>query len=293
MSRSLAPVIPFLTEQIYQNLVRSVYPDAHQSIHHTLWPKVDQNAIDQKLIDQMKLARETASQGLSARSNAGLKVRQPLAQVLVHVKEGRGELEPELIDIVLDELNIKELEFIQDASSLVQYVVLPNNKILGPKYGSDFPKAKEALSSLDPNRVAALVNDGKEISTDSGFVFLPDEILISTVAAEGYATVDSNFLTVAIETEITQALREEGLARELIRRVQDFRKKADFDIADRIHLVYQATPMLKDAIQAHQDYIKEETLSLEMSEGDPEKGMYSGTSSFEGEEVTLGLKVVE
>lgn len=293
MIRSLAPVIPFLTEHIYQNLVRSLYPDARESIHHTLWPKVDQEAIDLKLIEQMKLARETASLGLSARSNAGLKVRQPLAQVLVHVKERQGELEPELIDIVLDELNIKELEFIQDASSLVQYVVLPNNKILGPKYGSDFPKAKEALSSLDPNDVAALVKDGKEISTDSGFIFTPDELLISTVAAEGYATVDSNFLTVAIETEITQELRKEGLARELIRRIQDFRKKADFDIADRIKLVYQASPLLKDAIGAHQDYIKGETLSLEMHEGDPEKGMYSGTSSFEGEEVTLGLKVIK
>jgi isoleucyl-tRNA synthetase len=292
MIRILAPVIPFLTEEIYQNLVRSLYPDARESIHHTLWPEADQEAIDLKLIEQMKLARETASQGLSARSNAGLKVRQPLAGVLVHVKEGRGELEPELIDIVLDELNIKELKFIQDASSLIQYVVLPDNKILGPKYGSDFPKAKEALSSLDPNHVAALVHDGKEISTDSGFIFTPDEILISTDAAEGYATVDSNFLTVAIETELTQELREEGLARELIRRIQDFRKKADFDIADRINLVYQASPLLKDAIQAHQDYIMAETLAKELVEGDPEKGMYSGTSSFEGEEVTLGLKVV-
>jgi isoleucyl-tRNA synthetase len=293
MSRALAPVIPFLTEQIYQNLVRTLYPDSRESIHHTLWPEVDHNVIDHKLIEEMKLARETASLGLSARSNAGIKVRQPLAKVLVHVKEGRAELHPELVEIVLDELNIKELEFIQDASQLVQYVILPDNKKLGPKLGPDFPKAKEALASLDPGQVAELVNQDQEIVTDAGFVFLPDEILVRTDAAEGFATVDGNFLTVAIETDISPVLRNEGLARELIRRIQDFRKQADFEIADRIILAYQASPGLVEAIAAHKDYIMEETLCLEMSEGEPAKGMFTGKSTFDGEEVTLGLKVTK
>jgi isoleucyl-tRNA synthetase len=296
MSRSLAPVIPFLTEQIYQNLIRSVYPDAHQSIHHTLWPEVDQNAIDQKLINQMKLARETASQGLSARSNVGIKVRQPLAQVLVHVKEGQAELDEELIEIVQDELNVKDLSFVQDAKSLLAYKVLPDNRALGPKYGADFPKVQAALSEQDPDEIVNLVNEGKNIPLElegKQILLTAEEILIRTEAAEGLSTVDSKLLTVAIDTEITAELRAEGFAREIVRRIQDFRKKADFDISDRISLVYQASPLLKDAIQAHQDYIKEETLSLEMREGAPEKGMYSGTSSFEGEEVTLGLKVIE
>ncbi|MCJ7718270.1 MAG: DUF5915 domain-containing protein, partial [Anaerolineales bacterium] len=294
MSRSLAPVIPFLSENIYQNLVRSVFPDARQSIHHTLWPDVDQNAIDQKLIAQMKLARETASQGLSARSNAGIKVRQPLAQVLVHVKEGRAELAEELIEIVRDELNVKELAFVQDSDSLLKYVVLPDNKLLGPKFGSEFPKAKKALASLDPDQVAVQVNAGQEVSVNfdgSDFVFLPEEILISTDAAEGFATVDSNLLTVAIETQITDELRDEGLAREIIRRIQDFRKQAGFDIADRISLVYKATETLQKALETHRDYIMEEVLAVEMKQGDPEKGMFCGDASFEGEEATLGLKV--
>jgi isoleucyl-tRNA synthetase len=241
----------------------------------------------------MKLARETASQGLSARSNAGIKVRQPLAKVLVHVKEGRADLDPELANIVRDELNIKELEFIHDTSSLIQYKVLPDNKILGPKLGSDFPKAKEALGNLDPNEVAELVHIGQEITTDSGFVFLPEEILVSTDAAEGYATVDSNYLTVAIETEISPSLRMEGLARELIRRIQDYRKQADFDIADRIRITYQASDTLTQAIEEYRNYIMEETLCLEMLEGSPGEDIFKGTASFEGEEITLGLKVVE
>jgi len=294
MIRLLAPVIPFLTEEIYQNLVYSIFPDAHQSIHHTLWPVTDQIAIDQKLIDQMKLARETASQGLSARSNAGIKVRQPLSKVLVHVKEGRAELAEELIDIVRDELNVKDLDFVQNSDSLLKYVILPNNKALGPKYGAEFPKAKKALAKLDPNEVAILVNAGQDVSINfdgSDFVFLPEEILISTDAAEGFATVDSNLLTVAIETEITPKLREEGLAREIIRRIQDLRKKADFEISDRISLVYKATETLQKAIETHRDYIMEEVLAVEMNQGNPEKGMFSGDASFEGEEATLGLKV--
>jgi len=294
MSRSLAPVIPFLTEQIYQNLVRSVYPDARQSIHHTLWPEADLNAIDQKLINQMKLARETASQGLSARSNVGIKVRQPLAQVLVYVKEGQAELDEELIEIVQDELNVKDLSFVQDAKSLLAYKVLPNNKLLGPKYGADFPKVQSALSEQDPDEIVNLVNEGKDIPLElegKQILLTTEEILIRTEATEGLSTVDSKLLTVAIQTEITPQLRDEGLARELIRRIQDFRKQADFDIADRISLVYQATPILQNAIETHRDYIMEETLTVEMSEGDPVKGMFSGTASFEGEEATLGLKV--
>ena len=294
MSRALAPVIPFLTEQIYQNLVRSVFSDARQSIHHTLWPEVDQSAINQKLIDQMRLARETASQGLSARSNVGIKVRQPLAQVLVHVKEGRAELDEELIEIIRDELNVKNLAFVQDTESLLAYKILPDNRTLGPKYGADFPKIQAALSKMDPDEISALVNEGKNIPLDlegKQITLKPDEVLIRTEAAEGLSTVDSKLLTVAIETEITPDLRDEGLAREIIRRIQDFRKQADFDIADRISLVYTATPLLKQAIETHRNYIMEETLTVEMNESDPEAGMFTGAATFEGEEATLGLKV--
>ena len=292
MSRTLAPLIPFLTEDMYQNLVRSVFPDAHESIHHTLWPEADISAIDEKLINQMILARETASQGLSARSNAGIKVRQPLGKVLVYVKEGRAELDDELVDIVQDELNIKDLEFVQDPKSLIAYKILPDNKILGPKYGADFPDAKKALSELDSDKVVLLVNKGEKIPTSSGFTFLPEEIIIRTEPAEGLSTGDSNLLTVGITTEITSELKEEGLAREIIRRIQDFRKQAGFEISDRIALTYQASPGLSSALTTHRDYIMEEVLAVELSEGEPESKMFTSTTSFEGEEATLGLKVI-
>ena len=293
MGRVLTPILPFLTEEMYQNLVRSVFPNARESIHHTLWPESDPDAIDQKLIYQMKLARETASQGLSARSNVGIKVRQPLAQVLVYVKEGEAELDDELIEIVQDELNVKDLVFVQDPRSLISYKVLPDNKILGPKYGADFPKAKEALAKLDADQVVLLVNKGDKVSAGSGFEFLPEEIIIRTEPAEGLSTGDSNLLTVGITTEITAELKEEGLAREIIRRIQDLRKQADFEISDRISLTYQATPGLSKALATHREYIMDEVLAVEFNEGKPESNMFRGTTSFEGEEATLGLRVIK
>ncbi|OQY35967.1 MAG: isoleucine--tRNA ligase, partial [Anaerolineaceae bacterium 4572_5.1] len=243
MSRALAPIIPFITEKMYQNLVRGVFPEAHESIHHTLWPKADTAVIDKKLIEQMELARQTASQGLSARSNEGLKVRQPLSRVLVHVKTGWAELDDELVAIVADELNIKELQFVEDSGALVSYHVLPNNKLLGPKFGADFPKVRASLAALNADEVAAKVEAGEAVTLSvagESVMLSPEEILVQTEAAEGLSTVDGKLLTVAIDTTITPELRAEGLAREIVRRVQEQRKKADFNIEDRITAWYAA-----------------------------------------------------
>jgi isoleucyl-tRNA synthetase len=148
---------------------------------------------------------------------------------------------------------------------------------------------------MDPDQVVTMVNEGKTIPLDldgKEILLSPEEVLVRSEGAEGLSTVDSKLLTVAIDTEITSELRAEGLAREFIRRVQDFRKQADFEISDRIALVYKATPSLKEAIETHRDYIMEEILALAMHEADPEAGIFTRTSSFEGEEATLGLKVV-
>ena len=144
-AKTLAPFIPFVTEVMYQNLVRSVRPAAYESIHHTSWPKVDSSIIDDTLIEQMSLARQVASLGLSARANANLKVRQPLSKVLVH--SGKAVLRQELVDIIMDELNVKAFEFVEQEGALVQYKVLPDNKLLGPKFGARFPLAQGCLNS--------------------------------------------------------------------------------------------------------------------------------------------------
>ncbi len=190
MTRALAPIIPFITETMYQNLVRNVCSEAYESIHHTDWPQADHTVIDEKLVYQMDLARRIASLGLSARNNANLKVRQPLAKVVVHVREGSAELPAELVDIVRDEINVKVLEFITNLDAVVRYKVLPNNKLLGPRFGVEFRRVNDLLHSLEPSQVAAKVAAGEPVTVelDGETIGLTgEEVLISTESAEGVA----------------------------------------------------------------------------------------------------------
>jgi isoleucyl-tRNA synthetase len=293
LSRALAPLIPFITEKMYQNLVRNVFDDAHVSIHHTDWPQADTDVIDEARIEQMSLARRAASLGLSARSSAGIKVRQPLSKVLVHVKEGWAELEREYVDILADELNVKEFEFVEDADALLSYKVFPVNKLLGPKYGADFPKVRAALNDLDPDEVAAKVAAEEPVTLDmdgESVTLEPEEIMVKSEADEGLSTAEDNLLTVAIDTTITPDLRAEGLAREIVRRVQAQRKEADFNIEDRITTWYQAETELAEIFEEWGDYIKDETLTTELIAGDPPGEAYVEKHTIDGEDVTIGVK---
>ncbi len=200
-ARLLAPFIPFVTEAIYQNLVRSVYPDAFESVHHTAWPAADFDAVDPELLEQMDVARQVASLGLAARNSAGLKVRQPLARALAYAG-GRSTLRPELVEIVVDELNVKQLEFVEQASQLVRYHVLPDNKLLGPRFGARFPRVRLALQAADPGAVAASAAAGQPfvLDVDGEQVELaPQEILIQTQPAEGLAVAFDKLATVAVD----------------------------------------------------------------------------------------------
>lgn len=293
LSRALAPIIPFMTEEIYQNLVRNVYDDAYESIHHTDWPQADSDVIDEARIEQMSLARRAASLGLSARSSAGIKVRQPLSKVLVHVKEGWAELEREHVDILADELNVKEFEFVEDADALLSYKVFPVNKLLGPKYGADFPKVRAALNELDPDDVAAKVTAEEPVTLDvngESVTLEPEEIMVKTEASEGLSTAEDNLLTVAIDTTITPELRAEGLAREIVRRVQAQRKEADFNIEDRITTWYQAEAELAKIFEQWSDYIKDETLTTKLIAGDPPEEAYVETHEVDGQNITIGVR---
>ncbi len=183
MTRALAPIIPFITEIMYQNLVRGAFPNSYESVHHTEWPKADMAIVNEKLIYQMDLARRIASLGLSARNNSNLKVRQPLSKVLVHVREGSAELPAELVEIVADELNVKAIEYITNLESVVRYKVLPNNKLLGPKFGASFRQVSELLRGQDPYQVAARVAAGEPVTFELNgetISLTSEEILVST-----------------------------------------------------------------------------------------------------------------
>ncbi len=293
LMRLLAPFIPFVTEVMYQNLVCGVFNESHESVHQTDWPEADASVIDEKLVEQMELARRTASLGLSARSNAGIKVRQPLSKVMVYVKEGWAELSDELVEIVSDELNVKGFEFVENAEALVSYKVLPNNKLLGPKFGADFPKVRAALSALDPSDVAAKVAAEEAVAIEmngNAIELTADEVLVNAEGAEGLATAEDKLLTVAIDTALTPELKAEGLAREIVRRVQAQRKNADFNIEDRITTWYVAEGELAEVFQTWGDYIQAETLTTELLAGEPPSEAFVDTHKVEGQEFTIGVK---
>ena len=293
MSRALAPIIPFVTEVMYQNLVCGVFDNAYESIHHTDWPQADEAAIDEDLVYQMGLARRVASLGLSARGNAGLKVRQPLAKVLAHVSEGSADLSDELVAIVTDELNIKALEFVTDTGALISYKVLPNNKLLGPRFGKDFPKVRAALAALDPADVAAKVAAEAPITLEVNgetVSLTAEEILVSTEGAEGLAVAADKVVTVAIDTILTPELKAEGLAREIVRRIQAQRKNADFNIEDRITTWYAAEAELAEVFTAWGEYIQAETLTTELVAGEPPVDAFVEKHKVEGAELTISIR---
>jgi len=293
LCRLLAPFVPFVTEAMYQNLVRSVDPDAPESVHHTDWPQADPAAVDEGLLARMALARQVVGLGHSARNAAGVKLRQPLASALVHLEPGTGELDGELVALVRDELNVKEVTFVEDVSDLVTYRLLPDNQVLGPRFGKRFPAVRAALARQDPlstvRRLRAglpllLEVEGEEVELAA------EEVLVREEPREGLAVASERGVTVAVETVLTPELRAEGLAREVIRRVQNLRKEAGFDLDDRIVTVYRTEGELAEAVEAWRDLIAAETLSAEFRAGDPDQEMHVGQFRVDGHPLQVGVR---
>ena len=286
----LAPIMPFITEAMYQNLVATCQAGAYESVHHCAWPEADLTAVDDVKLRQMGLARQIASLGLAARSSANLKVRQPLARALVHA--GQARLADELADIVMDELNVKSLEFVEQAETLVRYRVMPDNKALGPRFGARFPQVRAALAAQDPGEVAHSVQAGESLKlvVDGETVILePGEVLIQTQPVEGLAVMADKLITVAVDAVLTPELRAEGLAREIVRRIQAMRKDAGFNIEDRITTYYQAEGPLASVIQQWKDYVSNETLSTRLLQELPPEGAFTQEHNLDGEILSLGV----
>ncbi len=289
----LAPMTPFVTEMMYQNLVCATQPTAYGSVHHCDWPTADTAAIDLALIEQMALTRQVTSLGLGARSTANLKVRQPLAKALVHVRASDGTLSEALQALVAEELNVKGLEFVPEEATLLQYEVLPNSKLLGPRLGGQFPRVRAALSAADPAAVVHQVQAGVPVAlTIDGetLELAPEEVVIRTHPAAGLAVATDKGVTVAVDTVVTPALRTEGLARELVRRIQVMRKDAGFNIEDRIVTYHVEEGELADVVREWAEYIKAETLSRDLHSTSAPADSYMETHTIEGMAVTLGVQ---
>ncbi|MGB7096000.1 MAG: DUF5915 domain-containing protein, partial [Anaerolineales bacterium] len=294
LSKLLAPSMPFLAEELYQNLVCSIDREAPESVHLVDWPTYDEKLIDEKLNADMRLVMRLASLGHSARNQAAIKVRQPLAEAAFSVgslKETQA-LE-EYAHILADELNVKRISALSSAGEAVSYTLNPLPKQLGQKYKSDFPEVRKAIMALDSEEAAQRLLSGVSVSVSVGddtLEILPDEVEVRAEARSGLVVASDGAYLAALQTELTPELVREGLAREFVRRVQDLRKQSDFDIADRIHMQVSASPDLEQAIKEHQDYILGETLTLEMKFGDPVGEVTTGEFEFDAQRAKVGLE---
>ncbi|MDH7487146.1 MAG: class I tRNA ligase family protein [Anaerolineae bacterium] len=292
LCRLLAPFVPFVTEAMYQNLVRSVDADAPESVHHCDWPAVDEALLDEALVADMALAKQVASLGRAARASADIKLRQPLARATVFVPAGERAGLERLADLVADELNVKELTFAGRETELVDSRLLPDNKRLGPRFGRQFPQVRQALAAMDPAVAVAELRAGRPLllTVNGETVELTaEEVLVLTEPRAGLAVAAEGGVTVAVDTRIDEALRAEGLARELVRRLQNLRKEAGFELEDRITTYALGGPVLREVLEHFGDYVAAETLSVALVAGEPPADSAQVTFPLDGEAVTVGV----
>jgi isoleucyl-tRNA synthetase len=278
LSRLLAPTMPFLAEELYQNLIRSGESDAIESVHLTDWPKFHPEWIDSALNRDMQLVMTLASLGHATRNQAGIKVRQPLAEIAFSVSNQDEALALErFADLLADELNVKQVHRLGSAREAVSYHIKPLSKQLGKKYKALFPKVSRAIQNIEAEEIALALLAGRTVQVPVEGIHLdiaPDEVEVRAQARSGLVVASEGPYLAALLTELTPELIDEGLAREFVRRVQDLRKQANFDIADRIHLYLHASLGLARAIAAHRGYIMAETLALSLTEtSDPPEGI--------------------
>jgi isoleucyl-tRNA synthetase len=303
LCKLLAPIVPFVTEVMYQNLARTVDKDACESVHHCEWPSANGSAVDRDLLDRMGLTMQIAALGRSARSTSGVKLRQPLARVRIYASQRAGDLgggssvlTERLKELLVDELNVKGLEFVDKEIDLVEYEIglLPN--ILGPKHGRRFPLLRKVVAAADAGALAKRFQAGLSATMDLGdggpeVVLLPEEVEVRIHGREGYAVAEEKGVVVAVDVHLTPELIREGLARDLVRRIQTLRKEADFQLNDRIVTYYDADPELNAVVSEWADYIQAETLSLELRPG-PVPADAVGKTAFklDSHPLTLGVE---
>ena len=301
ITKLLAPLTPFVAEELYSNLVRSVDADAPESVHLADFPRADEKLIDRELSEAMRLAMHVASLGRAARSKAGIRVRQPLALLRVMTRNTIEEQALErLSDQLHDELNVKKVwatsEGNFDEVNFWDWRVEADMSKIGPKYGPRSRQIVEGLSQLRPQDVAASIKLGSSVDlpredrTKAPVEILPEEILPTKLEPSGFSVVEEGGYVVAISTQITPSLADEGLARELVHRIQNMRRSAGFDIADRIVTWYRGDERIARVMQQHGDYIRQETLSVELHPGEPEPDAYTEEQTVDGAAVSLAVR---
>ena len=282
-----APMIPFMTEEIYQNMVRSVDKTAPESIHLCDFPVVNESFIDKKLEDDMDELLKIVVHGRACRNTANIKNRQPIGQMYVKAEH---ELDEMYVSIIEDELNVKKATFTEDVSAFTSYSFKPQLRTVGPKYGKFLGGIQKALSSLDGNAAYAELKANGVIKlpeVDASIELAEEDLLISMAQTEGFVADGDNYVTVVLDTNLTEELLEEGFVREIVSKIQTMRKEANFEVMDRITVSYEGSDKINSIFEANKAEIAGEVLADEIAVGST--GAYTKEWNINGEKVTLAV----
>ncbi len=286
--KAAAPMIPFMTEDIYQNLVRSIDKDAKESIHLCDFPVVNEKHIDKKLEEDMEDLLEVVVMGRACRNASNIKNRQPIGKMYVKADFNLSEF---YTDIIADELNVKNVEFTDDVRAFSSYSFKPQLKTVGPKFGKQLGEIRQALSALDGNAAMDEVNANGSLKLDlpSGEVVLEkDDLLIDIAQTEGYVSQSDNKITVVLDTNLTPELLEEGFVREIISKIQTMRKEAGFEVMDKITIYAKGNDKVADIMTKNKDGIISEVMATDLVIGSVEG--YEKEWNINGEDVVMGVK---
>ena len=268
VAKAAAPMIPFMTEDIYQNLVKSIDASAPESIHLCDFPEVHENWIDPKMEEDMADLLEIVVMGRAARNTANIKNRQPIGTMYVKSEFQLSEFYKEIIE---DELNVKEVVFKDDIADFISYSFKPQMRTVGPKYGKLLNKIKTVLSELDGNKAMAELKSTGELKLDidgQEIVLLEEDLLIDMAQMEGYVSESDHTITVVLDTNLTPELIEEGFVRELVSKIQTMRKEAGFEVMDKIRVYAKDNDKIVDIMKNHGDEIKSEVLAEDIVTGE-------------------------
>lgn len=289
LAKLAAPFVPFITEQIYGNLVLPFYKNVPVSVHLTSFPVCDKAFIDTQLGETMDRVINIVSLGRTARNACAIKNRQPLSELFIRADKF-DSLPEEYLDILKEELNVKKVAFISDSSGFASYEIKPQLRTLGPKYGPLIGKIREYLAQCDSSALVNAVRKGETVTVsidNTPVAFKEEDLLISDKNKEGYQTVSEKGITVILNTELSQELIQEGLMRELVSKIQTMRKESGFNVTDHIVVTYSCGEKLAEVIEKYKSEIMQDTLADSITAG-------SGSSlkDINGEEISLSLEVV-
>jgi isoleucyl-tRNA synthetase len=291
--RLLAPVLPFITEAIYRNLVVNGKKDAPKSIHLTDFPEADLKLIDEKLVQQVDLLKKMVELGRSSRNRANLKIRQPLSEFLYFVKDDSlSEFLEEQKFIIMDELNVKSIKRVRDTTELVEYIVKPNLNLLGQKVGKDIPVIKSWISENSSSSIINSIRNSETIRIEKqgkSWELSSEDFIIHETSITGISAVSNDDLIGGISTELTESLIKEGIVRDVIRQVQIMRKDANFAVEDRISVHANFDGPISEAINAFKDYFFNETLTVAFDH-DIEKGDFTRNFDLREHNITISIE---